>query len=120
MRKSIQNERTIPLDTTDFVRDVLLKPAPNRLFPQSVKHVLHQPHEKLQIRRITSTTSHQSLVLLHTPNARPNSGEFFLDAFVAAVDVIDTIDKSFALGDQRGQNQGSARAKIGSDDVGAG
>src|SRR5258708_38411331 len=34
---STDRGRTIPLDTADFVRDVLLKAAWNRLFPQTVK-----------------------------------------------------------------------------------
>src|SRR5712691_7740407 len=36
VRKSMQNERTIPLDTADFVRDVLPMPASKRIVAQLV------------------------------------------------------------------------------------
>jgi len=32
-------------------------------------------------------------------------GEFFLDALVAAVDVVHAVDDGFALGDERGQDE---------------
>ena len=40
--------------------------------------------------------------------------EFFDDTFVAAVDVIDALDCGFAAGDQCGEHQTGAGAKVGS------
>ncbi len=39
---------------------------------------------------------------MHPPNPRAELRQLFLDAFVAAVDVINTLDRGFALRDQAG------------------
>jgi hypothetical protein len=47
-------------------------------------------------------TIRQSLFSLHSSNARAYRGKFFLDALVAAVNVIDAVHDGFAFRDQRG------------------
>src|SRR5216683_966258 len=47
---------------------------------------------------------------LNTANDCAHGGEFFLDALVAAVDVIHAIDEGFTLRDERGQHERSAGA----------
>jgi hypothetical protein len=42
---------------------------------------------------------------LHAANVCSYGGEFFLDALVAAVDVVHAVDDGFALGDERGQDE---------------
>ena len=42
----------------------------------------------------------------------PSPSQFFFDALVAAVDVVDAIDDGFALGDQGGQYQRCGSAQI--------
>jgi len=47
-------------------------------------------------------------------------GEFFDDAFVAAIDVVDAVDDGFAGGDQGGKDQTGGGAEVGGLDDGAG
>src|SRR5216683_7464048 len=54
---------------------------------------------------------------LHTANDRAHGGEFFLDALVAAVDVIHAIDDGLSLRDERGQHQRGAGPQVRGDYV---
>src|SRR5712692_7110406 len=41
-----------------------------------------------------------------------DGAKFFYDALVAAVDVVDAVDESFAAGDQAGEDQAGAGAEV--------
>ncbi len=66
------------------------------------------------------TGSEQSLPVFHLAgiadalDVRANQRKLFFDAFVAAVDVVNAVDRSRVVRDQRGQHQTGARAQVGS------
>src|SRR6266699_1668100 len=60
----------------------------------------------------TPSHRHEKCELTDAANARTDGGEFFLDALVTAIDVVDAVDECFTLRDQRGQNQRGAGAEI--------
>ena len=50
--------------------------------------------------------------LTNPPNPRADGGEFFLDALVAAIDMVDTVDRGFSLRDQRREDQRCAGTQV--------
>src|SRR5260370_24154596 len=59
--------------------------------------------------------SHKAPVLLHASAYCTHPRELFLDAFVAAVDVIHAVVEGFTPRDERGQHERRAGAQVRSD-----
>ena len=109
---------------------------------RSVRHAgagRHPPgEEELRIPACAGMVSTNSIVPGHpsirlrfsVPRVRPaalrgawacggcwrRAGRAFLDAFIAAVEVVDAVDRGLAVGDQRGDDQAGRGAQVGGHD----
>jgi len=55
-------------------------------------------------RMVSGRLDSQPSVFLDAPNTCSDCGQLFLDALVAAIDVIDAVDEGFAFRDEGGQD----------------